>query len=47
MKKIISITLVISIIFVSGCLEEKDEFYVNPDGSGKVVIKIGDSHLFF
>ncbi len=36
MNKIISVLLVISVISISGCLKEKDEFTLNPDGSGKV-----------
>jgi hypothetical protein len=37
MKKFILLTLVS--IFLAGCLESEQEYYINPDGSGKVVSK--------
>ena len=40
MNKVISVLLVISVISISGCLEERDEFTLNPDGSGKVVHEV-------
>ena len=37
MKKLLYILLAICSVLVTGCLETKDDFTVNPDGSGKVV----------
>jgi len=37
MKKLLYILLAICSVVVTGCLETKDDFTVNPDGSGKVV----------
>jgi hypothetical protein len=32
--------MTLSVISLSGCIEEKNEYYVNPDGSGKVVREV-------
>jgi hypothetical protein len=42
MRKYISIFLIVSFIGITGCIEEKDKFTINPDGSGKVIY---ESHM--
>lgn len=41
MKTLLRVILIAAaIIFVTGCIEEKNGYYVNPDGSGKVVHEV-------
>ena len=37
MNKIKRILLIVTCLAIAGCVEEKSEFTINPDGSGKVV----------
>ncbi len=40
LHRICQILLIVVPVTISGCLEEKDEFFINPDGSGKVIHEI-------
>ncbi len=37
MRKVLTTLLVVTMFSLTGCIEEKNEYYVNPDGSGKVI----------
>ncbi len=51
MKKLFAtLTTLLTIISLSGCFEEKNEYYLNPNGSGKVireVVTVGNSGINF
>lgn len=37
MKKVYLITCCLLMLVISGCIETKDEYFINPDGTGKVI----------
>ncbi len=45
MMRLISALFALGLIVICGCIEEKNEFYINPDGSGKVVRELTLSQM--